>query len=104
RVSLPSCDSLEHVFLTTPRPRLTLSSHITTRQPPAPPLSPYTTLFRSGEPGAALRLGRAGGRALPSLGHGRGEQPDLHLPCPREDRKSTRLNPVTVASRMPSSA
>src|SRR5205085_10276788 len=82
--------------------------------PPRPTLFPYTTLFRSPpvalhpgtQPRGRVRRRHAGGAAaglagrhplqLPGLG-GDG----LHRP---RDRKSTRLNSITVKSRMPSSA
>src|SRR6185503_13440433 len=40
---------------------------------------------RPREPRAALRHRRGGGRALPSLGHGRGERPGLRVPRAQAD-------------------
>src|SRR4029434_7510818 len=60
------------------------------RRPPRSTLFPYTTLFRSV---CMCVCTRAGGRTRGSL----------HLQGERGDRKSTRLTPVTLESRMPSS-
>src|SRR2546427_5553161 len=101
-----------------------------TRRPPRSPPFPYTTLFRSTWRGrAALIAGGGGGggsRLVQGLvhppRHGRGhvagaradEDHGHHLglvsrrvgsePADPGDRKSTRLTPVTVKYRMPSSA
>src|SRR3712207_7621432 len=72
------------------------------RRPPRSTLFPYTTLFRSRPASHGVS-----GRRLGDRRHRRGR----HLACPgrRErleprDRKSTRLNPVTPISRIPSSS
>src|SRR5207245_9885177 len=79
------------------------------RFPPISPLFPYTTLFRShvGE----LLVHPHGDRRLyllPNHRHGLCRGPHSvgveSSAAAKADRKSTRLNPVTVASRMPSSA
>src|SRR5205085_11258041 len=103
-----------------------VSAHITLfriflsllRRPPRPPLFPYTTLFRP--PGRVPRVAAAARqdgrlrhprrpRGLPDGRPTRADGPRPARPVgpPRRipgDRKSTRLTPVTVKSRMPSSA
>src|SRR3712207_7096354 len=65
------------------------------RRPPRSTLFPYTTLFRSGQRGAAVHGARVGG---PRGGEDRGGRADPPGPGARqavqdgEDRKSTRLN------------
>src|SRR2546427_11844484 len=83
------------------------------RRPPRSTLFPYTTLFRS-QGDAEVRAQAVRGD-LPGRGREQVARRDAHV-VPRpgdlvgsghvtvEDRKSTRLNPVTVKSRMPSSA
>src|SRR3712207_9078601 len=87
------------------------------RRPPRSTLFPYTTLFRSDRPElgrdpldrARLDLERHAGPPAEVLQHlgdvrvlvpGADRAGELVL----QDRKSTRLNPVTPISRMPSSA
>src|SRR2546430_3874487 len=60
------------------------------RRPPRSTLFPYTTLFRSGEPGY-LRSGVDAHRRAALHGQGGGADPGAAL-CRRKDRKSTRLN------------
>src|SRR3712207_7044508 len=57
------------------------------RRPPRSTLFPYTTLFRSGSPSASRPRSAAKRQSLMILS-------SLRTParCPREDRKSTRLN------------
>src|SRR4051812_49964138 len=60
------------------------------RRPPRSTLFPYTTLFRSADPGA--RGARGAGDPDERLCGGRRRRPRGRRRCAREDRKSTRLN------------
>src|SRR3989442_15224528 len=86
------------------------------RRPPRSTLFPYTTLFRSGA-GEVERVQEEVEQQLPDgegvrvharrLPRGLLELQVLdprHRPHHLQDRKSTRLNSITSASRMPSSA
>src|SRR5690606_41250904 len=92
-----------------PSPMSSLSFSGIVRHSPPPPLSPYTTLFRSvvritpatgSAPGEAARAERRSphhGQALRLLGRPRREGADTGDPGgrgvrPHRDRKSTRLN------------
>src|SRR5207245_11158053 len=65
------------------------------RRPPRSTLLPYTTLFRSRILEQRQTVLDVAYRAHPER---------FVRQAPKPDRKSTRLTPVTVASRMPSSA
>src|SRR3989442_3623962 len=87
------------------------------RRPPRSTLFPYTTLFRSlfrpaetGTGGEVKRIPEGRNplflclRRRPPPGDRKHEQQGTAHSGEPADRKSTRLNPVTSASRMPSSA
>src|SRR5207249_11212402 len=93
------------LFLSPPRrASLPILFPLMTRRPPRSTLFPYTTLFRSQRDERALAEARF--RGVGPVAHRDGEDldPVLTLPPHLQDRKSTRLNPVTFRSRMPSSA
>src|SRR5206468_12126549 len=95
-----------------------------TRLPPISPLFPYTTLFRSDRFRLdSLKASRTDARVASVQGIGAYIDKRRHAQIaarhalqtivaglrarqlsPAEDRKSTRLTPVTIRSRMPSSA